>query len=679
MTAVARFRLFGRPALAVEPDPPDPAAPARLPTATQAPPPGGLPDVGHAGPPTPAPSPAGGLPLPPPGWGAPGTVPPTPAAPAPAGLPTRWPGPVAPPAGGCPANGPGSPADPAPGLPRGVTFPRLDAPLTGAAPYADPASSPPGGLPAVGAASRPDTYLVPHGGPLASGVASRPDLALVPPGYGCSPTGLAPRPGVPLSPPVGVPIVGPAWGPETASPPVGIPVATALPRADLGRSAAGGGPVQQGPGPDWGPVAPPATGTQALAVRDGFSAVRPDLADPGRSGSAPARPCSAPVALGHLNASGQPARMLPADTPPLHAAQPAGPQRWTQPHATGWPTPVRLGSAAVPCTPSPTDIRPAAAGPNAGRSPLQAWTAAGSVPPDPGGSPTTRAAASGAVGVPSRPAGPGSPTPATAGAAAAGPVDVRASEAAASLGRLHPDPPTDPRGFPAVRLPASDPAPEPEFDHADASALAAAFAVDVLSWDEDDPDRRDGVLRRYLGGGALPRVAAWSGRGRQRAEFALPGAVRAAGPGRLLVDVRVRVTPYAPTGARRSATGLPIGDAAGTPTPAFPAVDGDAAGTTTTALPAVDVAAGTPAVPSPVGDDVAGTPAAAPAPAARGWRSLASVWRRLAVPVVLVGDRLVVEAGEDPGDDPSGDERPVEPAPASSGAPGQGPGAEDDR
>ncbi len=163
------------------------------------------------------------------------------------------------------------------------------------------------------------------------------------------------------------------------------------------------------------------------------------------------------------------------------------------------------------------------------------------------------------------------------------------------------DPPTDPHGFPPV--PPAGAAP----DHAEAAALAGAFAVDYLSWDEDDPARRGRVLHDYLAvPGPHPARLGWSGRGRQRAEFALPGRVRSDGDARVLVDVRVRVTPYRAVGER------------------------DASATV--------------AEPDP---GVAGVPATAPAPTGRGWRSLASCWVRLSVPVVIEGGRLVVDAWEE--------------------------------
>jgi hypothetical protein len=174
--------------------------------------------------------------------------------------------------------------------------------------------------------------------------------------------------------------------------------------------------------------------------------------------------------------------------------------------------------------------------------------------------------------------------------------------------RVTDDPPTDPYGFPpvpATTLAAPDPA--------EAAALAGAFAVDYLSWDEDDPERRGRVLVEYLSTpGRDPARLGWPGQGRQRAEFALPGLVRPDGDGRVLVDVRVRVTPYRAVGEHGKSTD-----------------------------------------PADAQAQVPGVPAAAPAPTGRGWRGLASTWIRLSVPVTLDGGRLVVDAwdetlGEEP-------------------------------
>lgn len=187
------------------------------------------------------------------------------------------------------------------------------------------------------------------------------------------------------------------------------------------------------------------------------------------------------------------------------------------------------------------------------------------------------------------PIGAGAPLPATRSAM---PVAPRRDAYA--------DPPTDPHGFPPVPGPPAVP------DPAEAAALAGAFAVDYLSWDEDEPSRRARVLLDYLAAaGREPARLGWSGRGRQRADFALPGLVRPDGDGRVLVDVRVRVTPYRAVGEH--------------------------------AAPA-DV---------PSEPDVLGVPSAAPAPTGRGWRSLASCWIRLSVPVTFDGRRLVVDTWDE--------------------------------
>ncbi len=181
------------------------------------------------------------------------------------------------------------------------------------------------------------------------------------------------------------------------------------------------------------------------------------------------------------------------------------------------------------------------------------------------------------------------------------------------------DPPTDPFGFAPVPALQSPPGRAAGPDPAEAASLAGAFAVDYLSWDEDDPARRGRVLRDYLlVSGSDPARLGWSGRGRQRAEFALPGLVRPDGDGRVLVDVRVRVTPYRAVGEHGP-----------------------------------DPAGGEP--------EVAGIPAVAPAPTGRGWRSLASYWIRISVPVAAEGGRLVVDAW----DETLGEEAPPAPTPPS--------------
>jgi hypothetical protein len=167
------------------------------------------------------------------------------------------------------------------------------------------------------------------------------------------------------------------------------------------------------------------------------------------------------------------------------------------------------------------------------------------------------------------------------------------------------------RPAPGARAPRPSPWPPPEL--AEAVGLAAAFGADYLSWDEADAGRRGLVLAGYLRDpGADPARLGWDGTGRQRAELAVPGRVVVDGKGRLLVDVRVRVTPYRLVGT--------------------PAAEPD---------------------PEP-----GGTPAVAPAPTARGWRSCASLWVRLTVPVLRDGPRLAVDRWDDDGTTGTGPDAP---------------------
>ena len=122
----------------------------------------------------------------------------------------------------------------------------------------------------------------------------------------------------------------------------------------------------------------------------------------------------------------------------------------------------------------------------------------------------------------------------------------------------------------------------------------------------------------------------WSGAGRQRAEIVLPGAVRPDGEGRLLVDVRVRVTPYRRV-SRSEAT------------------------------------------PEPDPRDALGTPAAAPSVTARGWRGLAARWVRLGVTVVRDGDGSSSMRARRRSTSPTTSRRPPVPAPPRTARPAEDP------
>lgn len=193
--------------------------------------------------------------------------------------------------------------------------------------------------------------------------------------------------------------------------------------------------------------------------------------------------------------------------------------------------------------------------------------------------------------------------------------------------------PADGQPHAATAQPADAPAQQPVglgltimAEAMEAAALAGAFAADYLSWDESNPTRRGVVLMQYLPSDVVgdASLLGWSGRGRQRSEFALPGAVRPDGEGRLIVDVRVRITPYRAVGQS-----------------AEPASD-----------PEDQM-------------EVAGVPAVAPAPTARGWKSLDSYWVRLAVPVIRDQGRLVVDTWDEQLGDGQEDELDEDPTPSA--------------
>jgi hypothetical protein len=188
-----------------------------------------------------------------------------------------------------------------------------------------------------------------------------------------------------------------------------------------------------------------------------------------------------------------------------------------------------------------------------------------------------------------------------------------------------PERPAAEQGLPGRNTGLPDPA--DEVNPMEAAALAGAFAADYLSWDESSPQRRGQVLLQYLpsdvrGSAAQASLLGWSGKGRQRSEFALPGAVHPDGDGRVVVDVRVRVTPYRAVGLAAE--------------PAYEAAEEM---------------------------EVAGVPSSAPAPTARGWKSLDSYWVRLAVPVARDHGRLVVDTWDESLSDP--DPAPRDPDPAA--------------
>jgi hypothetical protein len=72
-------------------------------------------------------------------------------------------------------------------------------------------------------------------------------------------------------------------------------------------------------------------------------------------------------------------------------------------------------------------------------------------------------------------------------------------------------------------------------------AVATRYAVSYLTWDEDSPDARPAQIGLDLAAG-LDSRAGWNGRGKQTADVAYPGEVKADSNGiTAVVDVRVRV------------------------------------------------------------------------------------------------------------------------------------------
>lgn len=171
----------------------------------------------------------------------------------------------------------------------------------------------------------------------------------------------------------------------------------------------------------------------------------------------------------------------------------------------------------------------------------------------------------------------------------------------ASLRIVEPDQPPSPADEPQPQAP--DPEPTPNSSPtprasmgADPAAvqLATCYAIDHLSWDATNPGRRTAALARYLP--AHTRPAGWSGRGRQRATFAVAGTTHPddQDPAVVWIDVRVLITCYEPDPA-------------------------------TTTRP--------PAIPGPPPGELASEISCAPAPDAPGWRALDSDWIHIVVPL----------------------------------------------
>ncbi|MEV1294929.1 hypothetical protein [Pseudonocardia sp. NPDC049635] len=363
----------------------------------------------------------------------------------------------------------------------------------------------------------------------------------------------------------------PPAAPEPVTDPFGFPAVAA-------RSA---GPAGAGSGPP----AEPARDPLSAFIAPGPAAVSADGAR-----FAPPSPPTAPTVL-----SAQRTAPAPPDITPTGDSTPGGAR------PGGSTTPPGCGAARTPSTVSVA--APAAADGADGKEASPRATA--DAPPAPARHTDTES--------PSQSPSEPTTTTATSGDARSGTAPSAAGEAPSGADRAgrtsDPGAGTDP----GTAGPVTEPAPgtverqtpdgaDPRLaiDPAAAAALAGAFAVDLLSWDEDDPARRARALGAHLASPEDAALLGWTGTGRQRADLVLPGRVRHDG-GRVQVDVRVRVVPYRRVDSRTSA--------------------------------------------APEPETELGEPAAAPAPSARGWRGLAARWVRIEVTVARQDDRLVVDAG----------------------------------
>lgn len=87
------------------------------------------------------------------------------------------------------------------------------------------------------------------------------------------------------------------------------------------------------------------------------------------------------------------------------------------------------------------------------------------------------------------------------------------------------------------------------FPSDEARAIATRYAVSYLTWDEDNPDARAGQVGLDLAAG-LDNRAGWNGRGKQTADVAYPGEVKADPNGvTAAVDVRVQVHTFTQRGS----------------------------------------------------------------------------------------------------------------------------------
>lgn len=87
-----------------------------------------------------------------------------------------------------------------------------------------------------------------------------------------------------------------------------------------------------------------------------------------------------------------------------------------------------------------------------------------------------------------------------------------------------------------------------------AERVASRFAVDYLTWDEDNPTTRSQALDADLPSG-VDMAAGWDGHGRQTVTLAIAGGVHPRSRTRGVVTVQARVIPYTHIGGTGAAAG----------------------------------------------------------------------------------------------------------------------------
>lgn len=175
--------------------------------------------------------------------------------------------------------------------------------------------------------------------------------------------------------------------------------------------------------------------------------------------------------------------------------------------------------------------------------------------------------------------------------------------------------------------PPSAPTPPVAVTDRDFDGVAVPFAVDYLSWDQDDRESRQVALARSAASDTT--VDGWTGAGRQWADSPTAIGIARSGRDRAVVTVRVRVTPF--TATSDISSDIP------SDTPSEPAPDSSPG---ERSEPAPESSGSAP------DETPGGVPnvASGPVPGEGGWKAGAPRWLNVAVPVARRGERVVVTA-----------------------------------